>query len=99
MGSSLTRFPTTQHKGCLFHHTQAVWKKVQELGMVVLYRENIQIKKFVRILMALAFLPVVSVRPAFCQLRDSFLVQEHQQLRNLVQYVEETWLTMIPIPF
>lgn len=30
-------FPTASIKGCVFHFTQAVWRKTQELGLKTTY--------------------------------------------------------------
>ena len=33
-------FVNSVHKGCYFHHTQAVWRHVQVLGLQVLYNTD-----------------------------------------------------------
>ena len=33
-------FPQAERKGCLFHFAQAIWSKVQGLGLQVLYKED-----------------------------------------------------------
>lgn len=43
---------------CFFHLNQSIWRKVQELGLVVKYKENQQFKLAVKLISALAFLPV-----------------------------------------
>ena len=48
--------------------------------------------RFVRKLMALAFLPIVAVRPAFVSLEGSPLVQQEPTLTPLLTYYEDTWL-------
>ncbi|KAL8602885.1 hypothetical protein ACOMHN_026845 [Nucella lapillus] len=63
-------FTNTQHRGCYFHHSQAVWRQVQRLGLQVVYREDHRVQTFVRKLLALAFLPVFAVRPAVTALQD-----------------------------
>ena len=42
--------------------------------------------------MALAFLPIVAVRPAFVSLEGSPLVQQDPTLTPLLTYYEDTWL-------
>jgi hypothetical protein len=32
-------FPNAQVKGCFFHFGQAIWRRVQRLGLVSLYNE------------------------------------------------------------
>lgn len=42
--------------------------------------------------MAIAFLPVLSIRPAFLQLSSSESAQQFQQLQPLFTYYRDTWL-------
>ncbi|KAL8614178.1 hypothetical protein ACOMHN_026395 [Nucella lapillus] len=48
-------FTNTQHRGCYFHHSQAVWRQVQRLCLQVVYREDHRVQTSVRKLLALAF--------------------------------------------
>jgi len=41
-------FPDAVIKGCVFHLTQAVWRKVQELGLQSAYTALKSVHKFVR---------------------------------------------------
>jgi len=41
-----------------FHLNQFIWRKVQELGLAIKYKENKQFKQAVKLISALAFLPV-----------------------------------------
>lgn len=52
-------FPLSRITGCFFHMAQAVLRKVGNLGFKQWYQEiNSEFRKFVRRLIALAFLPV-----------------------------------------
>ncbi|KAL8571302.1 hypothetical protein ACOMHN_061442 [Nucella lapillus] len=87
-------FTNTQHRGCYFHHSQAVWRQVQRLGLQVVYREDHRVQTFVRKL--LAFLPVFAVRPAVTALQDELQDEpaflEVPQLQQLLHYYINTWL-------
>ncbi|XP_077991062.1 uncharacterized protein LOC144445397 [Glandiceps talaboti] len=50
-------FPGTSIQGCCFHLTQAVWRKVQQLGLQVPFMENRATHNFIKQLMALPFHP------------------------------------------
>ncbi|XP_055998163.1 uncharacterized protein LOC125669439 isoform X2 [Ostrea edulis] len=50
-------FPNTIIKGCAFHFGQAVWRKVQELGLRTTYSKRGPEYRYIRSLMALPFLP------------------------------------------
>lgn len=41
-------FPDSGVKGCVFHLTQAVWRKTQELGLQTAYNERKSVYNFVR---------------------------------------------------
>jgi len=47
----------TSIRGCLFHFGQAIWRKVQYLGIVHDYNQNDEIKKTVRRICSLALVP------------------------------------------
>ena len=46
-------FPTASIKGCVFHFTQAVWRKTQELGLKTTYSQRGAEYRYIRMLMAL----------------------------------------------
>ena len=41
-------FPDLPVKGCVFHLTQAVWRKIQEVGLTTAYMERRRTHKFLR---------------------------------------------------
>ncbi|KAL8568606.1 hypothetical protein ACOMHN_006270 [Nucella lapillus] len=85
-------FPNTRHKGCYFHYSQAIWRRVQQLGLQAVYQEDDRVKTFIRKLMAIAFLPVIAVRPAVTTLGDEPYLVDVPQLQLLLLYYTDTWL-------
>jgi hypothetical protein len=53
-------FPGAKITGCHFHFTSAIYKKLCELGMKIIYSDNNKFKKWVRMLMCLPFLSLKS---------------------------------------
>ncbi len=51
--------------GCNFHLTQAIWRKIQGLGLATSYQRQEGTYVFCRKLMALAFLPAEHIAPVF----------------------------------
>ena len=88
-------FPTANHRGCYFHFTQAIWRQEQTSGLQPAYDSDDRVT--VCGLMALAFLPVPAVLPAFHGLEEQEVVKENQLLTNLCEYFERTWLKSIPL--
>ena len=68
--------PGVAIRGCLFHFTQAVWRKVQEFGLATVYHADDDTRLYVRKLMALPLVPKEHIRPLF----ETLKVMPHQQL-------------------
>ena len=58
-------FPAAKVQGCYFHFCQAVYRKIQKLGLADTYMKHDRFRTFVRCLMALGFLPVDEVSQSF----------------------------------
>lgn len=81
--------PNTTIQGCLFHWAQCIFRKVQDLGLAVAYRENGPMQKFVRKLFALPCLPVEHIRAAFNQLSNE---PSTPAVAPLLDYIRDTWI-------
>ena len=88
------QFPNVLHTGCHFHFTQAVWRKVQELGLSAQYcsPQYAELTKFIQLCMALAFISVSDVLSQFnlcvAALSDSDLAL----LTPFIAYFRKTWI-------
>jgi len=47
---------------CFYHINQSIWRKVQELGLAVRYKQVKQFREAVKMIPALAFLPANIVK-------------------------------------
>ncbi|XP_063845359.1 uncharacterized protein LOC135091548 [Scylla paramamosain] len=81
--------PNTTIQGCLFHWAQCIFRKVQDLGLAVAYRENGLMQKFVRKLFALPCLPVEHICAAFNQLSNE---PSTPAVAPLLDYIRDTWI-------
>lgn len=52
----------TEIRGCFYHLTQSTWRKIQQLGLTNLYKEDSDFRSFCGQLDALALLPLVRVK-------------------------------------
>ncbi|KRX69475.1 hypothetical protein T06_7815 [Trichinella sp. T6] len=88
-------FPNTRVQGCFFHFCQAVLRQVGRLGLRNDYINNQEVRKKVKMLMALAFLSVHLVPAGF----EIINVGTSGQLEALFQYFQQEWLpaTIIPL--
>ena len=91
-----TEFPNADIKGCYFHFNQALWKHIKDLGLTRAYKDNRRVKKLVKKIMALGFLPLPYVRMNFQQLRQSArtlrLVNRYPNLDRFMTYVDNTYM-------
>lgn len=86
---------SVEHRGCVFHWTQAVWRQVQNLGLAATYMQRDATHRYCRRIMSLPFLPSAAIPDVFYALKGK---AESPALTSLVEYVERTWIasTMWP---
>ncbi|XP_078326514.1 uncharacterized protein LOC144622949 isoform X1 [Crassostrea virginica] len=87
-GAIQDRFPWAVIQGCVFHWTQALYRKVQELGLQRAYNEKGDVHRFLRQVMALPFLPPEHIEPVFHQLDQRARTNE---LAAFMGYVWRQW--------
>jgi hypothetical protein len=88
-----TNFPNALHHGCFFHHTSAIWKNIQRLGLQREYEEDPHVRRSACNMMALAFLPTDKIMATFEQLQQQPVVTLNDKLQELFTYYQHTWLT------
>ena len=85
-------FPGVSIHGCLFHLVQAIYGKVGELGLVKEYKENEEIRKFIRKLFALPFLPPRDMRFGLTILMESEEANMTDvKILDILHHVEKQW--------
>lgn len=83
-------FACTRHRGCHFHFGQAIWRKVQELGLTKAYKDDPTVKSFVRRAISLAFVPPSFVRVAWGRMKAT--APSATGIPELILYFEDTWI-------
>ena len=83
-------YPNVNLKGCSFHWTQAVWRKIQLWGLQQRYINNSSTHNFCRKLMALPFLPSEHIETAFRNIQE---VSSNSVEEELATYIGNTWIT------
>ena len=78
-----TEFPQARMYGCFFHFCRSLWRKCQTEGLTRAYERGNRLKKFIRKIMAIAYLPVAVVRQNY-----RVLLQERGTLALLRRYGE-----------
>ncbi|XP_064619545.1 uncharacterized protein LOC135482961 [Lineus longissimus] len=79
----------TEIKGCFYHLTQSTWRKIQELGLVNLYKEQDEFRHFCGMLEGLAFLPLEDVEDGMTHIRRIAPAVAN----DLIDYFDTTYVT------
>ncbi|XP_071949439.1 uncharacterized protein [Antedon mediterranea] len=82
--------PNIDMTGCLFHYTQAIFRKVQEVGLQRAYMEEPNTRLFVRQLMALPVLPVEHVPAVFRRLEQ--VAGNSPLMLAMTTYMRNYWI-------
>ncbi|CAF3852425.1 unnamed protein product [Rotaria sp. Silwood1] len=89
----LKAFPQATHHACYFHFCQAVYRKIQNLGLATYYRDDEHIRDTCRQLMSLALLPCREVEFAF----EEIVSKAPPLLLNLIDYFRNFWFRQMPV--
>jgi hypothetical protein len=81
-------FPRSTISGCYFHLSQSILRKVNEVGLKVVYETDDNVRHYVRSFAALAHVPVDDVADAFDLLAESSPDVPH--LDEVITYFEHT---------
>ena len=90
MGSFRHTFPEARITGCYFHLTQSVIRKINEVGLKIMYETNDDIRQFLRCLASLSHVPPHDVEEAFDALVETMPMVEHMD--EVVTYFEHTYV-------
>lgn len=91
-------FPDAEFHGCFFHLCKNAWAKIQNVGLQARYSNDAEFALNMRLLLALAFLPVEAIQTAFDILCDSeFWSPESEdedvvKIQEVLTYFETTYI-------
>ena len=92
-------FLNVRISGCRFHQNQAIYRKVNTLGLAGLYKENESFHSWVKKLMALVLLPAESIAPTYEMLASEpvqmLTVCDKEKLGKLKSYYNKYWLKQV----
>lgn len=94
INASESIFPSAEHRGCFFHFRQANYRHVQR-DHNLLYQDtnDPEFSLHLRMLMALAFVPIAGVVEAFEELDGSqFFTDNKEVLDGYLDYFQRTWM-------
>jgi hypothetical protein len=79
------------------HHNQAIYRRIQNLGLSTGYGNDEELRGICRKLMALALLPLHEVETWFYQLRFTASSRIKEELRQLFLYFHDYWMYRVPL--
>ena len=81
-------YPNVPKFGCHFHLAQSIFRNVQQLGLGNLYQNDLAFRTNIKMISALAFVPVANVIRDFC----SLAVQCGLAEQPVLDYFENTYI-------
>lgn len=90
IGALDAEFPQTAKRGCFFHFCQCLYRNIQLTGHKVEYDTNPDFALRIRMLSALAFVPLELVETFFNKYCEENILPAHAQ--DILYYFEDTWI-------
>lgn len=90
-------FPNIKVKGCWFHFTQAIMKKVRKMGLMAKYNKNAKFKSLVQNLFDLVLVPITEISSLFKKIKNSMMKLDEEdkvyqvKLNGFLNYCSSTW--------
>ena len=77
-------------QGCFYHLTQSLYRKVQALGYQTKYADDADFAMMVRMIGALAFVPIADIADVFEELREH--TENINEMQQLLDYFEDNYI-------
>jgi hypothetical protein len=85
-----TVFPTVQISGCHYHFSQAIWRKIQQLGLVQEYKENAEVRLILRMCVALAYIPLPDIDEGWLIIMEN--APQLPKVQEFLDYFVDQWM-------
>nr|XP_053639355.1 uncharacterized protein LOC128693583 isoform X2 [Cherax quadricarinatus] len=80
-------------RGCAFHWTQAIYRRIKKLGLQLEYNQKKKTQTFLQELMCLPYLPADQIEEVFLNFYDLVEKIHPKSFRRLMSYIEKTWIS------
>ena len=81
-----------QIRGCFFHFSQCLWRKLQNLQLQQLYNNDVEFRLWAKSMLALPLLPTYEVEVAFQHLSQTAPLDMAATIPEFLQYMETHWI-------
>lgn len=98
MNAIKDQFENVEIHGCNFHFGQSVWRHVQAVGLQSVYTTDAEFAQNIKLLTALAYVPIDRVVDAFDELMTTDFYSEHstsphsEAIQQLATYFQNTYV-------
>ena len=90
-------FPESKISGCNFHFNQCLYRRIQHEGLAAEYRDNAEVQQYVRMVAALAHLPVDDVIDGWLAVMEDYPAN-NQKLNAWNDYFVSQWVENSNLP-
>lgn len=90
ISSIICSFTNVRVSGCLFHLSQCLLRKIQSLQLFCQYKNNFNVKKFVKALLGLSFVKISEIENTFYLLKNHLTFPS--ELTILYEYFYNTYI-------
>ena len=89
----ISAFPHIEFRGCFFHLSQSIRRKIQDLGLRVTYTDDEDIRLYCRMNASLALFPPEKITGHFEELQKDMSERDmDQRLGELYDYFEDNYI-------
>ncbi|KAL8599921.1 hypothetical protein ACOMHN_057698 [Nucella lapillus] len=89
-------FPQSSLRGCFFHFSQSIWRKVQNLGLTTAYRDDPEVRDIVRLLAVMPIVPEDQLDEAWISIHAAAPCNK-PGVGDLLNYMVHTWMGDYPV--
>ena len=97
INAATANFPAIEIKGCLYHPFPNFWKRIQETGLQKRYTNEEDFANALRMILALAFVPLDNVIAYFEELADHLRNAFTKDCDDLLDYFEDNYPQRAPL--
>lgn len=86
-------FPETSIQGCVFHFSQAIWRKIQNDGLTKLYTDDVDFKQLIRNFLNVVYVPINFLHDHYIVAKNKIINSKYSdKLNRFIGYFENTYM-------
>lgn len=85
-------FPESISFGCIFHLGQSIWARIGNLGLISRYKNDLNFKKIVKMMLCLSFVPVQDVLIGYRHIKSLIFNYNIPEILEFLSYFEKIYV-------